>query len=58
MDVELVVERAMSTSYVAAATDDARTALADEVRSILRSFGIDGAFAFPHITTSYVCTRC
>ena len=58
MDVELVVERAMSTSYVAASSDAVRAALAEKVRSILASFGIEGSFGFPHVTTSYVCTRC
>lgn len=57
MDVELVVDRAMSTSYVAAAADDVRSALAGEVRSILAANGIEGAFPFPHVTVAYVCRR-
>lgn len=55
MDVDLVVDRAMSTSYVAAGTDEMRAALAAEVRSILDGFV--GSFAFPHVTTMYACTR-
>jgi SAM-dependent methyltransferase len=55
MDVDLVVDRAMSTSYVAAGTDAMRTALAADVRSILAGF--DGTFPFPHVTTMYSCSR-
>jgi hypothetical protein len=55
MDVDLVVDRAMSTSYVAAGPEEVRTALAAEVRSILAGF--EGTFAFPHVTTMYACTR-
>jgi SAM-dependent methyltransferase len=55
MDVELVVDRAMSTSYVAAGPEAQRVALAETIREILAGF--DGTFAFPHVTTAYSCTR-
>jgi SAM-dependent methyltransferase len=55
MDVELVVDRAMSTSYVAAGPEAQRRALAETIRGILAGF--DGPFAFPHVTTVYACTR-
>ena len=54
MDVDLVVERAMSTSYVAAGPAAQRARLADQIRSILDGF--EGTFAFPHLTTAYVCS--
>ena len=56
MDVELVVDRAMSTSYVAAGTEEQRAALATQIREILAGF--EGTFAFPHVTTMFSCTRC
>lgn len=55
MDVELVVDRAMSTSYVAAGPEEQRTALAAQIREILAGF--DGTFGFPHVTTVYSCSR-
>jgi SAM-dependent methyltransferase len=55
MDVELVVDRAMSTSYVAAGSDAQRVDLAARIREILAGF--EGTFAFPHVTTVYACAR-
>jgi SAM-dependent methyltransferase len=54
MDVELVVERAMSTSYVAAGPESGRVALAAEIRRILDGF--EGRFGFPHVTVVYACS--
>jgi SAM-dependent methyltransferase len=55
MDIALVVDRAMSTSYVAAGPESQRVALAETIRGILAGF--EGTFAFPHVTTVYSCTR-
>lgn len=59
-DVELVVARAASTSYVSALPDDRREALLAEIREMLVAHpGVadDGPFEFPHETDVYWCRR-
>ena len=53
--VDVVVQRALSTSYVAAASDEVRAQVERDVRSLLAGF--DEPFDFPYVTQIYTCTR-
>lgn len=55
VDADLVVDRALSTSYVAAGSDETRSAVAAEVRAIVAD--LPPRFDFPHVTTMFTCRR-
>lgn len=59
-DLELVLARAASTSFVSALPDDRREPLLAEMRTMLvghPDVPLDGPFAFPHTTDVYWCRR-
>jgi ubiquinone/menaquinone biosynthesis C-methylase UbiE len=59
-DVDLVVSRAASTSYVSDLPDDRRAALLEELRAMLVAHPDvpdDDPFVFPHETDVYWCRR-
>ena len=53
---DVVVERAMSTSYVSAAGDAVREQVGRDVRAIVAGF--DEPFDYPYVTQIFTCTRC
>lgn len=55
MDVETLVARVLSTSYIAAQPVDARAELADQVRALVAGF--DAPFDLPYQTVVYWCRR-
>jgi SAM-dependent methyltransferase len=55
VDADLVVDRALSTSYIAAADEGTRDAVAAEVRAIVADF--PARFDFPHVTVMFTCQR-
>lgn len=52
MDAERLVARTLSTSFVAALPPSTRTELAAKVRELVS--GVDGPFAYPYVTRSFV----
>lgn len=52
---DVVVERAMSTSYVSAASDEVREQVARGVRAIVERF--DEPFEYPYVTQIFTCRR-
>jgi len=52
---ELVVDRALSTSYVSAASEEVRAQVARDVRSIVAGF--DEPFDLPYVTDVYTCRK-
>lgn len=52
---DLVVERALSTSYIAAADESVRSQVGRDVRALV--MGFDEPFDFPYITRIFTCTR-
>jgi SAM-dependent methyltransferase len=55
VDIETVIARALSTSYVSAAGDDVRAQVEAEVRAIVGGF--EEPFDFPYVTQIYTCHR-
>lgn len=53
---DIVVERALSTSYIAAAGGDVHEQVARDVRALVHDF--DEPFDLPYVTHIYTCTRC
>jgi SAM-dependent methyltransferase len=51
----LVVERALSTSYIAAGPDEVREQVAQDVHAIVADF--DEPFDFPYVTQIFTCRR-
>ena len=52
---DLVVERALSTSYIAAADESVRSQVGRDVRALVMD--LDEPFDFPYITRIFTCTR-
>lgn len=55
VDADLVVDRALSTSYVAAADEATQAELAADVRAIVGD--LPARFHFPHVTIMFMCRR-
>jgi SAM-dependent methyltransferase len=55
VDIETVVARATSTSYVSAAGDDVVAQVASDVRAIVGGF--EEPFDYPYVTQIFTCTR-
>lgn len=55
VDADLVVDRAMSTSYISAGSEETRAAVAAEVRALVAD--LPPRFDFPHVTTMFTCRR-
>jgi SAM-dependent methyltransferase len=54
--IDVVVERALSTSYIASASADVQAEVERDVRALLA--GVDEPFDFPYVTRIHTCTRC
>ena len=57
MDLSLLLDRVSSTSYIAALPDDERAGVLEEVRAVVAEAGLPDAFALPHRTDVYWCTK-
>jgi SAM-dependent methyltransferase len=57
MDLPRLLDRVSSTSYIAALSDDERAGVLEEVRAVVSEAGLPAAFALPHRTDLYWCTK-
>jgi hypothetical protein len=55
LDIETLVARVLSTSYIAAQPEDERAALAVQVRELVAGF--DEPFDLPYVTSVFWCHR-
>jgi hypothetical protein len=57
MDLDLLLDRVSSTSYIAALPDAERAAVLSQVRGVVSDAGLAPAFTLPHVTHVYWCTK-
>jgi hypothetical protein len=57
MDVDLLLDRVSSTSYIAALSDSDRAGVLAQVRAVVAAAGLGATFPLPHTTDVFWCTK-
>jgi SAM-dependent methyltransferase len=57
MDLELLLDRVSSTSYIAALSDSDRAGVLEQVRAVVAGAGLGATFTLPHTTDVFWCKK-